>query len=191
MTELPRELAQLAQLPRRRRVPTVIWSIGICAAIIAGLLYAFWPRPAYRLFVSQPLGKKGVRAEFMVPTSWVQDGSSAAGIEDVSYVSFHPPDRPEWWPAFVRRWFPSEDQNLNCIVLVSFVDNPFAYGGRTQPGGQVAINGRTVFMATETRKAGDQEAYLVYGRDSRPTMDLSKKTIFNSFRLLAGKGAGN
>src|ERR1043166_1945883 len=95
------------------------WIITGAVCAIAACAYLFWPRSPYVWYTSEPLGDAGIQVELQIPRGW--EKQMQMGI-DPGYIKGHTvgePDRPRWWPAFVRRWFPSKRSPFNSISLLT------------------------------------------------------------------------
>src|SRR5258708_814727 len=121
-----------------------LWKIGIPLVLAGWLIYAIWPRP-FETYISRPLDKIGTRIQLQIPSGWKSEIVLSGPNESLTFT-FFPPDRPGWWPAFLRRWFPPLSHHSNSLnIIVARQDDAEAIGGAiTEPGGRLQIGSQLI-----------------------------------------------
>lgn len=156
----------------------IVWRLAALIAFVPALVFLAWPREAYERYVTGPLDGTGVRAELLIPRGWVlRDPAESAPVR---LVNFRPPDRPGWWPAFLRRWFPPEDPQRNFIEFSAESDLQSTVG-HVLDGEYPAF-----FLASKTLEATWTTATVEYARESRSKLESTKGIIFKGFKILPG-----
>src|SRR5437879_604593 len=100
----------------RRRA---FWTIAGVTCVIAACAYAYWPRSPYIWYTSEPIGEPGIRVELLIHRGWEKDMNISHPSGYIRGYTLRPPDRPAWWPGFVRRWFPAQRSPFDSIMLLA------------------------------------------------------------------------
>src|SRR5205809_6494122 len=99
-------------MPNKRH----IWKIAIPTLLTGWLIFVTWPRPSYELYVSPPLDDAGIRVQFFIPQAWTESVQRVS-LYPMTWIEFHPPERPSWWPAFLRKWFRPLNPATNSLMV--------------------------------------------------------------------------
>src|ERR1041385_4114881 len=100
----------------RRRA---LWAIAGITCAIAACAYLFWPRSPYVWYTSEPVGEPGVEVEILIPRGWEKQMQMGIDPGYIKGYTIGEPDRPRWWPTFLRRWFPANQNPSNSIMFLA------------------------------------------------------------------------
>lgn len=156
------------------------WKVAVVISLVAGLIYAVWPRP-FELYTSRPFGDRKVRLSFLIPRGWqanrLETDNTFFGGE---WIEFHPPDSPNWWPTFLRRILPPLDANQNSLT-VGVVSKKEA-----QTMVEMTKAARVEeLLAFDSRPIDSKSAAVfIFQRDNRASLQSTRLHLTDSFQVL-------